>query len=155
MPAQLPRLPKQPFESTLALHDHFSFETFFSCACKSATLLAKHQGWHLLQFDITILPPFPLLLCWFALRLASDWFQKPSQGIKTFLGPNLLIYSFSSSALLAHNVDRWACITMHYVFIRSQRIFLTKELYKHDARRISARYTSLQKGCCTVDRHVC
>ena len=44
------------------------------------------------------------------------------------LGPNLLIFSFSSSVLSAPNVGRW--------FILSRQIFLTEELYKHDVWRI-------------------
>ena len=42
----------------------------------------------------------------------------------------------------------------HYAFSNSQQIFLTKEPNKHDARRISARHTPLQKGsfeCCAVE----
>ena len=45
----------------------------------------------------------------------------------------------------------------HYAFSNSQHIFLTKELDKHDGRRISARHTPLQKGsfgCCAVEEHV-
>ena len=54
------------------------------------------------------------------------------------LGPNSLIFSFSSGALSAHNVSGWALCIIH-----SWCIFLIKELDKHDVRRISARYTTL------------
>lgn len=106
----------------------FPLKHFFLCMQK-CNASCKTSGLALyLQFDITIFPPFPHL-CWFALRLASE----TSQGIKTFLGPNLLIFSFTSNALPAHNAGYY-----YYVFIHSQQIFLTKELDQHDAKTISA-----------------
>ena len=45
----------------------------------------------------------------------------------------------------------------HYAFRNRQQAFTTKEPNKHDARRISARHTPLQKGsfgCCAVEKHV-
>ena len=58
---------------------------------------------------------------------------------------------FSSDASPVHNAGRRVLPLCIY------QIFLTKEFDKYDARRISARYTPLQKGCfgyCAVDRHV-
>ena len=51
------------------------------------------------------------------------------------LGPNSLIFSFSSSVLSAPNVGGQ--------FILTQQIFFTEELNKHDVRRINAHYTLL------------
>ena len=51
----------------------------------------------------------------------------------------------------------WVGGYYHYVVIRNQQIFLTKELDKH-ARRASICCTPLQKGsfgCYAVDRHIC
>ena len=72
------------------------------------------------------------------------------------LGPNSLIFSFSSSASPAHNAGRWA--GYHYVFSNSQQIFLMKEPNKHDARRVSVCHTPLQKssfGCCAIELEAC
>ena len=47
----------------------------------------------------------------------------------------------------------WAGISIIY----SRQMFIVKELDKHIARRIRARYTPLQKdsfACCAVDRRV-
>ena len=73
------------------------------------------------------------------------------------LSPNSLIFSFSSVASIPSIQIGWAGRYYHYVFIHSQERFLTKELDKHHARRISSLYTIVEGlfGCCAVDRHIC
>ena len=69
--------------------------------------------------------------------------------IRLKLGPNLLIFSFSSDAPAAHNAGGY----YHYVSGNSQQIFLTKEGNIHDTRRISACHMPVLKGsfgCCAV-----
>ena len=66
------------------------------------------------------------------------------QKVLSKLGPSSLIFSFSS------------VLHLHTMLVLPF-IFLTKELDKYDARRISAHYMPLQKGCfgcCAVDRHI-
>ena len=83
-------------------------------------------------------------------------FRLASQCPAFSLGPNSLIFSFSSGASPAHSAGGWA--GYHYVFSNSQQIFLTKELNEHDARRVSVCHTPLQKssfGCCAIELEAC
>ena len=53
------------------------------------------------------------------------------------LGPNSLIFSFSSDASPVHNAGRWV------LPLFSQQIFLTKEVDKRDGKMIDAHYLPL------------
>ena len=67
------------------------------------------------------------------------------------LGPKSLIF-VSHQVLHLHTMQGgWVLPLCIY------QIFFTKELEKYNARRLTTRYTPLQKsyfGCCVVDRHI-
>ena len=70
------------------------------------------------------------------------------------LGPNSLIL-VSHQVVPLHTMRAGGYY--HYVFNNSQQIFLTIEPNNHDAGRINAHCTPLQKGffeCFAVEKHV-
>ena len=70
---------------------------------------------------------------------------------KNTLGPNSLVFSFSSGASPAHNAGG------RVLPLFGQQIFLTKKVAKRDGKIIVTYYLPLLKGylgCCAVDRDV-
>ena len=80
---------------------------------------------------------FSLLLCMY-MYIFSYFIQRPCLSVDSVssLGPNSLIFGFSSGASLAHNAGG---------YYHCQQIFLTKEVDKCDGKMIGAYYQPLQK----------
>ena len=67
--------------------------------------------------------------------------------VSIMLGPNPLIFSFSSGASLAQNAGG------RVLSLFNQQIFLMKEVDKRDGKMIISHYPPLLK--CPQDRHIC